>query len=128
MLTSEDFQAIISNISLPFPTWTLNLEHDGERLFMQVEDKCGIDNFTGEELPWKGRKWMLSPHMCVSEVVRTAHKAVMAAVEHEMDEKFRYKGVSIYDPHTNVDLLVALDEKIRVDSRENRVTRVPERK
>lgn len=49
------------------------------------------------------RKWQLSYHMVPSEVIRTAYKAVCAAMEHEVDENFRYKGRLIYNPHIDLD-------------------------
>lgn len=54
---------------------------------------------------WKGRKWYLSPHKTDGEVVQTAFKAVMTAMEHEIREMFTYKGVSIFDPHYDIDKL-----------------------
>lgn len=58
--------------------------------------------------------------MAVSELVRTAYKAVQTAMMHELDEKFKYKGVAIYDPHRNVDLLVEIAGRDdAVDDREN---------
>lgn len=55
----------------------------------------------------KCRKWRLSLHMTNSEIVRTAYKAVLAAEEHEASELFKYKDVDIYNPHTDVDVLVS---------------------
>lgn len=75
--------------------------------FLQVS-AMGVDNGTGAPMQWKGRKWALSPHMTASEVVQTAFKAVMTAMEHETREKFLYRGRSIFDPHYDVDKLHAL--------------------
>lgn len=54
---------------------------------------------------WTGRKWLLSEHMTRSEIVQTAFKAVLTAVEHEAREQFTYKGKPIFGPHFNVDFL-----------------------
>ena len=125
-LTKEDFESIISNITLPFPTWKLILRYDEDRPYLQIEEKDGKDNVTGEPMSWRSRKWMLSPYMCVSEVVRTAYKATTEAVKHEVDELFHYKGVAIYDPHLNVDLLVNARSRVNsIDSRESRLTQIP---
>ena len=128
-MTKDDFESILSNITLPFPTWKLLLRYDGERPYLQIEEKDGTDNVTGEPMSWRGRKWMLSRYMCVSEVVRTAHKAVMAASEHEINERFHYKGVAIFDPHLNVDILVETkDLQYRLDTRDFRTGLMPKRK
>jgi hypothetical protein len=57
---------------------------------------------------WKGRKWLLSPHMLKSEVIQTAFLAVLTAEEHETREAFLYKGVAVMSPHYDLDRLVAL--------------------
>lgn len=49
---------------------------------------------------------MLSPYMCPNEIVTTAFKAVMTAMEHEVRESFRYKDVAIFNPHLDPDALV----------------------
>lgn len=70
---------------------------------------------------WTGRKWLLSVHMCKSEVVQTALKAVLAAEEHEAREKFFYRGRAIFGPHYDVDSLVYMidqgAQKARPDER-----------
>ena len=119
-LTKVEFERIISEIEVPF-NWDLLLRYDDKRPYLQVEDKHGVDNFTGGPLPWRGRKWLLSPHMCISEVVRTAYKAIVTAVEHEVNEQFLYKGEAVFDPHRNIDLLVEIaGRKNAIDSRDNR--------
>lgn len=44
--------------------------------------------------------------MCKNEIVTTAFKAVMTAMEHEVRENFRYRGASIFNPHMDPDKLV----------------------
>lgn len=60
---------------------------------------------------WKGRKWIISKHMTRGEVVQTAFMAVMAANEHEARELFKYKGASVFDPHYDLDKLLALRQQ-----------------
>lgn len=128
-LTKEDFERILANIEYKSkPTWKLIVRDlEQEHYVLQVEDKQGMDNFSDAPFPWRGRKWLLSVHMTVSEVVRTAYKAIQAAEEHEMAENFRYKGVALFDPHRNVDLLVKAgfnvtegEYNVTIDSRDNR--------
>lgn len=96
--------------------WQFNVDVDGDsRCFLQVaffEFDSGADSSveprTGEKTLQKGRKWLLSPYMTKSEVVQTAFKAVITAVEHEARENFRYKSKPIFGPHFNVDRLLEI--------------------
>lgn len=92
-----------------FNDWRFDLKKDQEsgRLYLQVaaQGKC---NVTGEPWQWSGRKWFISRYMTKSEIVQTTFKAVLTAIEHESREQFKYDGVSIFDPHYDVDKLVAL--------------------
>lgn len=92
-----------------FDAWRFHVGRDGDRAFLQVvaTEPCAE---TGEPIAWKSRKWWLSPHMTKSEVVQTALKAVLTAVEHEARERFRYRGKPIFGPHFDVDRLVELCE------------------
>lgn len=82
---------------------------DGDRPFLQVGfwdyDASQTTHVQNKKTYQHGRKWMLSPHMTKSEVIQTAFKAVMTAMEHEVREKFRYKGKPVFGPHFNVDTL-----------------------
>lgn len=49
-----------------------------------------------------GRKWALSSHMTESEVVQTALRAYLDAVEHEARESFRYRDRALFGPHISV--------------------------
>ena len=51
------------------------------------------------------RKWVLQYTMCDSEIIRTAYKAAEAAVLHELQETFRFKGARIFDPHLDLNAL-----------------------
>jgi hypothetical protein len=59
--------------------------------------------------------------MTKSEVVQTAFKAALTAIEHEARERFTYRGQSIFDPHYDVDQLVEL--RARADCLDERVVR-----
>lgn len=62
--------------------------------------------FTASGEPWSGRKWYLSAHATDAEVVQTALKAVLTAVEHEAREAFTYQGVALFQPHCSLEELV----------------------
>lgn len=74
--------------------------HLDARLRVTCEE--GTCNVTGQPMSWNGRWWRLSQHMTDSEVVWTAFKAVLTALEHEAREKFTFKGVRIADSHVDV--------------------------
>ena len=54
------------------------------------------------------RLWPLQMTMTDTEVVRTAYKAAEAAVLHELEEQFTFRGAMIFCPHTNIHALVEL--------------------
>jgi hypothetical protein len=115
MLTHEDFAAIIADISIG--NLEILLKYDDDRPYLQIRCQNGTDTKTGQPTSWTSRKWMLSPHMVKSEVVRTAYKAYITAVLHEADEVFQYRAVSIYSPHANVDVLAdVLGKNVYVDT------------
>lgn len=96
------------NLLLPFG-WNVDFVYDSRGYwYLQVEDPHGTNNVTNEPYTWKGRKWLLSPHMTEGEIVQTAFMATLAAAEHEIRETFMYKGRSIFDPHYDLDKLVEL--------------------
>lgn len=101
MQTLDSIKQIVSEVS--FNEWKFRIGQYGDGtpyvqiLFMDKDRISGI-----EELQ-RCRKWILSFHMTNSEVVRTCHKAVQAAMLHEVDEAFKYKGSRIFNPHIDLD-------------------------
>lgn len=83
------------------------LDH-ADRWVLRVGDPNAKDNVTGDPLDWKGRKWLLSEYMTDGEIVQTAWLACQVAVEHEMRETFTYQGQAVFDPHYDINKLVAL--------------------
>lgn len=96
--------------NVQFNEWTIRSWKDGEVIYLQISapEKC---NATGEPLEWTSRKWFLSPAMTDGEIVQTAFKAVMTAVEHEAREQFKYLGVTVFDPHYDIEKLVELRKR-----------------
>jgi hypothetical protein len=104
MQTLESIKAIIAQCK--FNDWYLHIgqyENDGP-LYLQVlfKDK---DRITGKEEIQRCRKYVLSYHMTDSEVVRSAFQAVKAAMMHEVEEAFTYKGRRVFNPHMDLDNL-----------------------
>lgn len=109
-LTRYEIEDVVLSIKLggPMSNWRLDVRCEGyeSRSYLQVVDLTAFCNVTDEPAPWSGRKWFLSPHMTASEIVQTALKAVLTAMEHEIRENFKYRGVTVFDPHLDVDALV----------------------
>lgn len=104
MQTIENIEKLISNVS--FKDWTIKVgQYECKTPYIQVLF-YDSDRITGEKELQRCRKWILSYHMVDSEVVRTAFKAIEAAMLHEVQEEFKYKGVRIYNPHLDLDELV----------------------
>lgn len=110
-LTERRFAQVLLRCEHPEFYLYLTMEGDpteSPRWFLHVEPRTGTCNVTGEPETWKGRKWRLSPHMTDGEIAQTALMATLAAVEHETREQFTYKGVSVFDPHYDIEALVDL--------------------
>lgn len=114
MLTKKDFENIVSNIE--YKDWRLRVGQNEEHFFLQVLFDAP-DNHTGIIEEQRCRKWQLSVYMTKSEVVRTAYKAVLAAEEHEVGEHFKYKDELIFNPHVDVETLVDVIKRDRLDTR-----------
>lgn len=116
MKSQQDFETILESVQ--FDNWDFTVGKDETRLFLQIRCQEGTCNVTGKPLEWASRKWPLSPYMTQSEVIQTAFKAVMTAMEHEVREKFLYKDRSIFGPHFHVDKLWELcDNPASLDER-----------
>ncbi len=100
-MNKADMQAVLDDVECG--AWEMYLG-GARNLYLQVRQwgKCST---TGEPYEVVGRKWCLSPHMTRSEIVQTTLKAVLTAEEHEVRERFKYRGRSIFDPHYDVDKL-----------------------
>ena len=109
MKVQKDFLEILSLCE--FQDWEFYIGKDVHRFFLQIK-AIGKCNVSGKPWNWSSRKWPLSPHMTDSEVVQTAFKAVMTAMEHETREQFKFLGESIFDPHYNVYKLAKLRKNI----------------
>ncbi len=66
---------------------------------------------TGLQEPQYGRKWYISQHCCISEIVQTALMAIIAFEEHEVREHFTYFGEKVYGPHIAVNMLATVSRQ-----------------
>lgn len=104
-----EFIALISEITYK-PGWYFRTGVEDGRMWFQVgvteEAEISFDPIAGKKVPWRGAKHYLSPHMCRNEIVTGVKHAIDRAEMHEVNEWFRYRGKSIYNPHIDPDVLV----------------------
>jgi hypothetical protein len=115
MLTPRDFRPIIESLS--FRDWSFEWGHMGSGYYLQVAFLAPC-NDTGVLAIHRGRKWYISSHAIPDEVVKTAWLAVEVALRHEAMETFTYKGRRVFNPHTDVDALIGLQDEGRIVTRE----------
>lgn len=100
-LTVEDIKLVIAMVTFPGYTFHVVSLLDGAVVYLQASflAPCAITGAMGEQ---RTRKWLLSLHMTVSELVQTALKCVLTSVEHEAREAFRWRGEAVFGPHLDV--------------------------
>ena len=89
-MTEARLRALLADISCG----DLRFATDGLRL--RIEHPNG----------WTGRWWLVSATDSESDVIRTAFKAAITWEEHELRERFRYKGTAVFGPHFDVERLL----------------------
>lgn len=104
---AERLKTVLRRITLPEATWHHKITVREDCLTYQIACN-GYCNISGSRMEWTGRKWFLSRHMTDGEIVQTVFKACLTAQEHEMRERFLYKGAAIFDPHYDIEKLVEL--------------------
>ena len=110
-MDKETLSSILDDIYYR-PGWDLNIDQKGDNLFVYASFEDG-----GEIQ--KSRKWYISPYMTKSEVVQTILALILLAEEHEVRERFRYKGRRIFGPHFDADVMVDIAaKKMNLDIRE----------
>ena len=112
----ETIQSIVDQ--LEYADWTFRLGETKGVPFLQILF-TDADRITGKVEVQRCRKWQLSYFMVRSEVVRTAFQAVQAAVLHETQEAFKYRGARIFNPHADLDSLAEamLNNQVRLSLR-----------
>lgn len=110
----ESFRRLAAAIAYPGMRFEVGMDgwqsppSDRPSFYLRVAALEGTCNVTGKGLSWNGRKWRLSEHMTDGEVVATAFKALITALEHEARELFTFQGAAVYDSHVDIYKLVAL--------------------
>lgn len=100
-----------------FGDWNIDLKFDSDRPYVQLSF-MGTCDYTGKTELQHCRKYTLSYEMCDSEVVRTVFVAINQAMLHEVEEKFKFKGRRIYNPHRDVHALWEISNSQNVDVRQ----------
>lgn len=117
-MTPEEARVRDILCNVRYPGMDFHVMTEGGRCYLRVHNPQGVCTVTSEDLPWNGRWWRLSPHMTPSEIVSTAFKAVITALEHEARESFLYRGVPVYDAHLDVEQLADLrSDRSALDAR-----------
>lgn len=93
---------VVSRIQ--YPGVHVELEHREHGLCLRVHCPDGVCAVTGEAAPWQGRAWPVSLDTTNADIVQTAFKAILTAVEHEVREQFLFQGERVMDPHRDMPL------------------------
>ena len=115
--TIESIKRLVAGVS--FNDWNYIVKLDGNRPYLQIKFDAPC-NMTGEDQNQSGRKWMLSYHMTDSEIVGTAFKATLTAIEHETREQFKWKGQPVFRPHYDIHELHKLSTRNAISKRETK--------
>lgn len=107
-MTPSQATEILQDVTYPGFTWLVG--ESGERIHLRAHFSAPCSK-TGETISWLSRRWYLSCEATKSEVVQTALKIVLTAVEHEAREQFLYRGRAVFGPHMDVDALWSVADR-----------------
>jgi hypothetical protein len=117
MMLFSEMQAIVSACTYK-PGWEIAVFNDLDsrpyiQLSVSTESDASLDSLKrdGTRTPWRSGKRYLSPHMCRQEIDGAVFGIIKEAELHETHEWFRYRGASIFNPHLDPDVLVAVARK-----------------
>ena len=100
-MNKQEVVSILSEIK--FSNWFFEVHQKDDMLFLQVQFFAPNTDYPEHgNMLQKCRWWLIDTDKGESEVVRTAYKAIEAAVIHEMQEEFTYKNVRVMDPHRSL--------------------------
>lgn len=93
------FRVILLNIKLKHyaPRYFWDVRRSGSGFIMRFRSQV-YDNY-GHVEDWQAGRWYyLSEDVTEGAIVRTALMSLLAFEEHELREKFTYKGQALYEP------------------------------
>lgn len=105
-MNKVEVEHILSEISYK-PNWHFVTQQRSDGITIQLLFTAP-DAETNQITEQHGRKWLVSGHSTLSEVVQTAFLAIKTAEEHEMRERFRYRRAAVFGPHFNVEYLESM--------------------
>ena len=114
MSTKEFIEFVLGQVK--YKDWMLHHEFKPGEAYLQWSFTA--PDYTTPADPgahlWFTRKYRLSMYMTESELVQTAFFAALQAEEHECREAFKYKGGAPFNPHININALLAASEQLEV--------------
>jgi len=118
MQTLKSIKALVQDVK--FNDWAFLVKTTEDKTpYLQIKFYAPGSFSDSNELELQScRKWQLSYYMCDEEIISTAYKAMLAAVEHEAREQFLWRGEAIYRPHYDIYALHELSVRNAVDKRE----------
>lgn len=113
MLTQHEVFNVIRACS--FRDWTFHVGGMGDGFYLQLRFNARNAEPPHELTEQYGRKWYISKHTTVSEIVHTVMKAILTALEHEAREEFTFDGEPIFHPHHSIEALLSIvtDTEVR---------------
>lgn len=94
----EEILAVLGNIR--YKNWFFELYSKPVEYTLRISwfDTCSV---TGVKEIQHSREWLLDT-LTEDGIVQTVFKAIANAEEHEVRERFRYKGKRVFNPHTTI--------------------------
>lgn len=112
-LSVEQLRAILADVRFKGGSFLIEEATGGFLIQLRLEEK---EIGTGECQMLCGRKWHIDDSATRSDIVRTAFKAVVTWEEHEVRERFTYRGAPVFGAHGDVDSLVRLTAEAKPDT------------
>lgn len=111
MNEASRIQEVLDRIVYKNWTFELNIDLFAKQvsfrcLFMAP---CVLKPMLKEEVQY-GRAWPVTG-MTEDAIIKTAFTAIKQAEEHELLENFLVDGVRVFNPHTSIDKLIAMQGK-----------------
>ena len=102
----QEIERTLNSVSFPGYEFAVQLLDFGRyAIFARFKAPCTVH---GGEPVWQyTRKWLLE-NPSEGAIVGTCLKLVLTSLEHEAREMFLWKGKRVFDPHTDINALLAI--------------------
>ena len=98
MTDTERLRSILKRVR--YPGMAFEVSPNGT--WMRVVFMAADNEVPGAEQVRWGRRWLVDEHATDGEIVQTALKAILTALEHEAREKFTFDGARVFSPHFDI--------------------------